>query len=203
MGATHRLMVYPVTPEISDLKQIADDQWQSLATAARDRHHAWHTPTLANVGEDIAQLRTVVLRSADPVTRILTCHTDSRAPKIAQLSQDPRCSWHFYDREAKTQLRAYGTAWTHHGDALAHQRWQDGAWRSAQCYRTPLAPGEPCTEEDLDIGVPVDPATGEEHFVVLASEINTLDWLFLRVEGHRRARFLWGQGCWQGEWIAP
>jgi len=49
----------------------------------------------------------------------------------------------------------------------------------------------------------VDPATGEEHFVVLASEINTLDWLFLRVEGHRRARFLWEQGCWQGEWIAP
>ena len=84
-------MVHPLTPEISDLKQIADDQWQSLATAARDRHHAWHTPTLANVGEDIAQLRTVVLRSADPVTRILTCHTDSRAPKITQLSQDPRC----------------------------------------------------------------------------------------------------------------
>ena len=79
----------------------------------------------------------------------------------------------------------------------------DGAWRSAQCYRTPIAPGEVCTEDDLDIDAPVDPATGEEHFVVLACEIDTLDWLFLRVEGHRRARFQWTERGWQGEWIAP
>ena len=42
-------MPHPVTPEISNLDQIADDQWQSLAAAAQDRHHAWHTPTLGNV----------------------------------------------------------------------------------------------------------------------------------------------------------
>jgi len=39
--------------------------------------------------------------------------------------------------------------------------------------------------------------------VVLASEINMLDWLFLRVEGHRRAWFAWKDGRWQGEWISP
>ena len=61
-------MPHPITPEISNLDQIADDQWQSLAAAAQDRHHAWHTPTLGNVGEGMAQLRTVVLRSADPVS---------------------------------------------------------------------------------------------------------------------------------------
>ena len=126
-------MFHPVTPEISNLEQIASDQWLSLATAAHDRHHAWHTPTLANVGEGIAQLRTVVLRSADPDTRILSCHTDSRSPKVIQLAEDSRFSWHFYDRDAKIQLRAYGNAWTHQGDTLASQRWQDGAWRSAQC----------------------------------------------------------------------
>ena len=26
-------MVHPLTPEISDLKQIADDQWQSIVAA--------------------------------------------------------------------------------------------------------------------------------------------------------------------------
>ena len=155
------------------------------------------------MGEGIAQLRTVVLRSADPDTRILSCHTDSRSPKVIQLAEDSRFSWHFYDRDAKIQLRAYGNAWTHQGDTLASQRWQDGAWRSAQCYRTPLAPGEPCSEADLDINAPVDRATGEEHFVVLACEIDQFDWLFLRVEGHRRARFLWEAGQWQGSWIAP
>ena len=196
-------MLHPVTPEISNLEQIASDQWLSLATAAHDRHHAWHTPTLANVGEGIAQLRTVVLRSADPDTRILSCHTDSRSPKVIQLGKDSRFSWHFYDSDTKIQLRAYGTAWTHQGDVLARQRWQDGAWRSVQCYLTPLAPGESCTETDLDINAPVDPATGEEHFVVLACEIDLFDWLFLRVEGHRRARFLWEAVRWQGEWIAP
>ena len=94
---------------------------------------------------------TDVLRSADPDTRILSCHTDSRSPKVIQLAEDSRFSWHFYDRDAKIQLRAYGNAWTHQGDTLASQRWQDGAWRSAQCYRTPLAPGASCTEADLDI----------------------------------------------------
>jgi hypothetical protein len=196
-------MTKPTPPRIFDLAQIVQAQWQSLSQAAHDRHHAWHTPTLANVGEGIAQVRTVVLRSADPDTRILTCHADSRSPKITQLAQDPCFSWHFYDRDAKVQLRAYGRAWIHQDDALTHQRWRDGAWRSAQCYRTPFAPGAPCTETDLDIDEAVDPATGEEHFVVLACEINMLDWLYLHVEGHRRAQFSWQEAHWQGQWIAP
>ena len=86
---------------------------------------------------------------------------------------------------------------------LTHERWLAGAWRSAQCYRTPIAPGDDCQVEDLDIDQPIDPATGEEHFAVLACEINEIDWLFLRVEGHRRARFIWSGDVWQGQWIAP
>jgi len=39
--------------------------------------------------------------------------------------------------------------------------------------------------------------------VAVICEIDTLDWLFLRVEGHRRARFQWTARGWQGEWIAP
>ena len=120
---------YPVTPEISILGQIVKDQWTTLATAAKDRHHPWHTPTLANVGDGVAQVRTVVLRSADPASRVLTCHTDTRSPKITHLKEDPSFSWLFYDRDAKIQLRAYGHAWIHHDDALAERRWQDGAWR--------------------------------------------------------------------------
>ena len=194
---------YPVTPEISDLGQIVKDQWTTLATAAKDRHHPWHTPTLANVGDGVAQVRTVVLRSADPKSRVLTCHTDTRSPKIAHLKKDPGFSWLFYDRDAKTQLRAYGHAWIHQDDALADQRWHDGAWRSAQCYRTPHAPGARCEERDLDIVEPVSPETGREHFAVLACEITTIDWLFLRVEGHRRAVFNWCESRWAGAWAAP
>lgn len=194
---------HPITPEISDLDQIVLDQWTHLARAASDRHHPWHTPVLANVGESRARVRTVVLRSADPSTRVLTCHTDSRSPKICQLQSDPHFSWLFYDKDAKVQLRACGHAWVHQDDSLADERWHAGAWRSAQCYRTPHAPGAECQEQDLDINAPVDPQTGREHFVVLACEIIELDWLFLRVEGHRRALFCWENDRWIGKWIAP
>ncbi len=196
-------MKYPVTCEISDLDQIIKDQWATLSTAVKDRHHPWHTPTLGNVGHGLAQLRTVVLRSADPTTRVLTCHTDTRSPKIADREKDSNFSWLFYDRDAKTQLRAYGHAWIHQDDALADQRWHDGAWRSAQCYRTPHAPGTRCEERDLDMVEPVSPETGREHFAVLACEITTIDWLFLRVEGHRRAVFNWRESGWAGAWAAP
>ena len=196
-------MKHPVTPEISNLDKVVVDQWASLVLAAKDRHHPWHTQTLANVGEGIAQIRTVVLRSADAESRVLSCHTDSRSPKITQLETDPHFSWHFYDRDAKVQLRAYGRAWVQQNNDLTHERWLAGAWRSAQCYRTPVAPGDDCQVEDLDIDQPIDPATGEEHFAVLACEINEIDWLFLRVEGNRRARFIWSGDVWHGQWIAP
>ena len=103
-------MKHPVTPEISNLDKVVIDQWANLVLAAKNRHHPWHTPTLANVGDGIAQIRTVVLRSADSESRVVSCHTDSRSPKIAQLEADPNLSWHFYDRDAKVQLRAYGRA---------------------------------------------------------------------------------------------
>ena len=126
-------MKHPVTPEISNLDNVVADQWTNLMLAAKDRHHPWHTPTLANVGDGIAQVRTVVLRSADAESRVVSCHTDSRSPKIAQLEADPNFSWHFYDRDAKVQLRAYGRAWVQQNDAQTRARWLAGAWRSPQC----------------------------------------------------------------------
>ena len=40
-------------------------------------------------------------------------------------------------------------------------------------------------------------------FAVLATRIDFFDWLMLSINGHRRAQFLWKNGNWCGEWVAP
>ena len=156
---------------------------------------------MANIVNGEPENRTVVLRSADPDTRILTCHVDLRSNKLEKLASEKRFSWLFYDRKNKTQLRAYGKGWIHKNDEFALERWNAGAWKSAQCYRTLISPGAPCRRQDLQLSVEVNKKTGIENFAVLACEIDKFDWLFLRAEGHLRAKFAWTKSGWSGEWI--
>lgn len=181
------------------LDSLPDSAWDTLAEGANRGRHPFHTVTLATMGQGGAQARTVVLRSADPATRTLSCHTDLRSAKVEELRTDPRCTWLFYDREGKLQLRLSGEARVHVDNALTHERWAAGASRSRQCYR-PLAPGAPCVAGDLDVPAEAEPE-GMAHFAVLTCVVDTFEWLYLRAAGHRRARFQWRDGAWAGTWI--
>lgn len=46
-------------------------------------------------------------------------------------------------------------------------------------------------------------ADGAAHFAVLAARVARLEFLYLAHQGHRRARFTWNGGAWQGEWLVP
>ena len=72
----------------SSFNEILKNQWELLIQASLDRKQEWHTPSLANIVNGEPENRTVVLRSADPDTRILTCHVDLRSNKLEKLASE-------------------------------------------------------------------------------------------------------------------
>jgi hypothetical protein len=183
------------------LESIPALAWQMLADGAARATAAFHTPVLATQAEAGPELRTVVLRAADPEQQLLICHTDLRSPKLRQISLRNSTVWLFYDALAKVQLRIKAVATLHQGDELARQRWQASSEQSRQCYRNRLAPG--AEVEDPDDAILALPDDGFVNFAVIRSQVQSLEWLYLRAAGHRRARFVFNNGQWQGAWLAP
>lgn len=173
-----------------------------LLLAVTDRRSAFHTPTLATVGLDGAPAaRTVVLRGFDPGPRTLRLHSDARAAKVAELLREPRCTLHFYDAAAQVQLRLGAVARVHRDDALAKDAWSASRAFSRMWYAVEPGPGAVVPSP---LAAPQDPGVGRHNFAVLQLGFHSLEWLWLSVEGHRRARFTWpGGGTPDAEWLVP
>jgi|GEM_PF-37383 len=197
------------------LDLVLRDAWARLEWGAGDRHHPYHLATLATAGVgDGAAARTVVLRAADGATRELVCHTDARSPKCEAVRADPRTSWLFYDPGSRVQIRVRAHAAVHTDDVFAEARWRASALTSRRCYLAPRAPGaavagsapDPNLPESVRGRVPTEEEAepGRVHFAAIRARVTELEWLHLRHDGHRRARFAWGDdGSLSAGWIAP
>ena len=67
------------------LVDLHDTIWSLLEEGVHNNSSAFHTPALATIGDNGADVRTVVLRHADPAARQICCHTDWRSPKRRQI----------------------------------------------------------------------------------------------------------------------
>lgn len=195
------------------LPSILADLWSGLAAAVRDRDHPWHLPSVATIGLDGSpQVRTVVLRDADPTRHAIVCHTDARSPKVAEITARPEVAWHFYDPRSRLQLRVKAIATVHRacdGDPLAIARWNASTLSARRCYLAPHPPG--VASEGPSANLPEglldrSPIAGEDgpgraNFAVVATRAIEIDWLWLRAAGHRRARFSLARGA--SSWIEP
>ena len=151
------------------------------------------------MGNSGPELRTVVLRHVNPGQRQLLCHTDFRSPKVREFLSFPAVSWLFYHPKNKLQLRIRGVVEVHHANDIARKRWEKSSESSRQCYAADQAPGA-----FLDSPAPIQAtAAGFANFAVIDCRVETIDWLFLRYEGHVRAHFSWQNEGWQSRWIAP
>ena len=183
-----------------------------LGRGVADRRSPLHSPALATRGARGPSVRTVVLRGVDREARLLTCHSDARSAKVAELSQDGRAAWMFYASKSKTQLRLAGSTVVHRGNARTQARWNALTPSSRRCYCTELSPGSPLS--DPGSGLPLSLTSraptaqesdeqGKPHFVVIDTTVEEVDWLWLSWEGHRRARFEWDGSSWQSQWLVP
>ncbi|MEM7228800.1 MAG: pyridoxamine 5'-phosphate oxidase family protein [Planctomycetota bacterium] len=202
-----------LTPPTS-FEAILDDIWMRLECGSTDRRHAFHLPTIASVTpEGIPDARIVVLRGADRASRTIRCHTDLRAPKVAQLRANPHAAWTWYDPSERVQVRAMSTVDVHQGDAdpIASDAWAKTALWSRRCYLAPNAPTEPCDTRSKNLPVDVEsrPPTeqetmrGVDNFTVLRATVTSFDWLHLAHDGNHRVRFVLRDGGFDATWLQP
>jgi pyridoxine/pyridoxamine 5'-phosphate oxidase len=175
--------------------------WKELLQATHDRHHPWRTPVWATSSDDGPDARTVVLREAAAAQQLLVIYTDARAAKVAQLRRDERALLVFWSPALGWQLRCRVRATVHDAGLAATSRWVRVQQSPAvQDYLSPQAPGTPLDNDraarppsrqrhgvapDAETG----PAPSPAHFAVIEASVQSIDWLELHPDGHRRARF--------------
>ncbi|MEC8321373.1 MAG: pyridoxamine 5'-phosphate oxidase family protein [Planctomycetota bacterium] len=198
---------------MNELHPILESIWTELRDGVVNRHHGFHLPVLSNTDEAGGPLaRVVVLRLVDVEDRILQCHTDRRAPKVAAVRRDPRVHWLFYDYERRLQLRVGAIAEVCTEGAAFEAAWSSSSLDSRRCYLAPQVPGEesPVASANLPeahLRRAPDPETseaGRANFAVIRSRVESIDWLHLASGGHRRARFRFTDrgGC-SSTWLEP
>ncbi|SHN48709.1 pyridoxamine 5'-phosphate oxidase family protein [Erythrobacter sanguineus] len=192
---------------LEQLDEIRTDCANRLIRAARDRRSPMHTPVIVTADIDA---RVMVLRAFDPASWTLRLHTDSRAPKAAAITADPRVAAVLYDKAAKIQLRLRGTARIEVQGPVADAAWATSTNFARRCY---LGDGPGAVSQVATSGLPsefegVEPDDAQllparENFAVLLIEINEVDWLHLAHTGHVRAQFTRAGEGWSARWVAP
>ena len=184
----------PNRPErLTTLAAIEAAVWQQLGQAVRDPQHAWRVAVLATVNGNAADARCVVLRDLELAQRTLLIYTDPRSPKAQQVDAHPQGVLVLWSEALGWQLRL-GVALTLETSGLrVSSRWaQLKLTPAAHDYLSPLPPG-------TVIGALPLQRESREYFAVLAAQVQSVDWLELHAQGHRRARF----DASGATWIAP
>jgi hypothetical protein len=170
------------------VSDLLDRVWRHLGRGAADRRHPARHPTLATLGPEGPEARTLVLRSADRSAARLELHTDMASPKVAQIAAEPRVALHVWIPKDRLQIRIRAIASVAPGDPALFARLPVEARRN---YGGAV-PGAPPAPEGED----GDPA----RFASITLEIRQIDALVLDAP-HRRAVF--EAPDWAGRWVAP
>lgn len=175
----------------ASLDAVEAHLWDRLARAAADSDDPWRLVTLATVGRDGPQARTVALRGADRAAGTVEMHTDARTPKVDELHGDPRAQVLLWDEATQEQLRLSLRIAVVEADPRRWDRVPEGARGN---YGTEPPPG-------TGIGGPEDYArAGEvEKFAALVGRVVAMDAVLLVREPHRRA--MWDGRAWG--WVSP
>ena len=182
----------PLLDCYDDLAGSQAHAWDMLVRGAKQAKAAFHTPSVAtiNLEDGVSQpdIRTVVLRDCDRDAKTLRFNTDTRSNKIRQIAENPQAAMHFYDAQAKIQLRVKVTLVALQGPAY-DTAWQNTRPMSRECYQVLQSPGAPV---DAPSDVSFDAAAtddGADHFASIEARVHTIEWLYLAPKGHRRALF--------------
>ena len=193
MAALGRGVDVMAASRLQSLAEIEAAVWRELALAVRHKSHGWRVAVLATVEGDAADARSVVLRDLEAESRTLLIYTDSRSPKALQLAAHPQGMLVLWSETLSWQLRLRVALTLETSGLRVSSRWaRMKLTPAAQDYLSPLPPGS-----ELDSA-----KTSREsraHFAVIAARIESVDWLELHADGHRRARF----DAADAAWLAP
>ena len=195
-----------MTTRLQELDEIETSIWSELercvavrpraepdAPEADEPPHEWRVAVLATVDDGQADARSLVLREVDAAERRLVFYTDARSPKVRQIEQSPQGTLIFYSRKLGQQLRMQVRLNVETTGLAVSSRWarlQTSA--GARDYQSVAAPGRPLDAPLSELGV-------RGHFAMIEAMAETVDWVELHPEGHRRALL----GGRESRWVQP
>lgn len=167
--------------------------WERLAQGVAQSRDPFRFVTLATIGADGPEARTVGLRAADRDAGTVEVHSDLRTAKVRALRADPRAQLLFWDAATQVQIRI-STRMTLM--PAASDRWARIPEVARLNYGTDPAPGTP-------IDAPEDVTrTGDiARFIALSGRVTAIDVVSLAHDPHRRAMF--GPNGADARWVAP
>ena len=186
--------------------------WLNLEQAVKDRQHDYHNVTFSNLKKNNqVSSRTVILRNFNKKENYLTFHTDIRSPKINEIHYNSKCQILFYSKRLKEQLRIKVLSSVQHNNLIAKKAWDKTQFMSRKCYLTSYPPGTEINKPSD--GIPKylkgkEPQKNESemgfmNFSVIINYIESIDWLFLSSQGHKRLLFYKLSGKWKSKWKIP
>jgi pyridoxamine 5'-phosphate oxidase len=179
------------------IEELEKDCWLRLLNGSLRSKDDFHTGSVATLKDSEVSLRTVVLRKVIPSQKEVWFHTDIRSPKWAELKKNNTISMLFYSRQARMQIRVFGSASLHYQDEIKEIAWTNTSLSSRRCYLGNTSPsshvGFPSDGLENIIGEgnlsPEASEKGKKNFGVVSVHVKTMDWLWLNHAGHRRALF--------------
>ncbi len=144
----------------------------------------------------------MVLREFDKENRKMRFHTDYRAQKIQHYKKNPTATVIGYDPDLKIQIKLQGNIVAHFNDEITKAAWDASTTRSKKCYSVKGGSTKIIDDpSDYDIKE-FNVEDGYKNFAVLIFTFKTLEFLFLKGSGHRRALHKWDTD-FQSSWLVP
>ena len=177
--------------EYSKIEDTLISAEKILIRAVDDAKSLFHTPIVSSIKNNQITSRVMVLREFDLKDRKMRFHTDFRASKIHHYEEDSSATVIGYDPEIKIQIKLQGNMSIHYDDETTKLAWDNSTPRSKKCYSVKGGSSKEISNpEEYDIK-DFEVEEGYKNFAVLVFHFNSLEFLYLKSSGHRRAIHKW------------
>ena len=188
--------------EYSKIEDTLISAEKILTRAVDDAKSLFHTPVVSSIKNNQITSRVMVLREFDLKDRKMRFHTDYRASKIHHYEENSSATVIGYDPEIKIQIKLQGNISIHYDDETTKLAWDNSTPRSKKCYSVKGGSSkEVSNPEDYDIK-DFEVEEGYKNFAVLVFHFNSLEFLYLKSSGHRRAIHKWNDE-YDSNWLVP
>ena len=184
---------------LGETLQVADN---ILSDAVDNSKTLFHTLVVSSFDGSKISSRVMVLREFDINKRIMRFHTDYRAPKIKQFLNKSIATVVGYDPNIKVQIKLHGKINVHQNNDISQKAWEASTNRSRKCYSVRGGSSkliENPNEYDIK---EYDAEDGYKNFSVLIFSFDSLEFLYLKRSGHRRAIHSWDHDL-VSSWLVP
>lgn len=173
-----------------------------LTFAVSNSRTLFHTLVVSSWNGKKILSRVMVLREFNLDGRKMRFHTDYRAPKIKNFSNNSITTVLGYDPELKIQIKLQGNIKVHYDDEITKLAWTESTSRSKKCYSVKGGSSKVINDPvDFDIKE-FKVEEGYKNFAVLLFSFNSLEFLYLKSSGHRRAIHVWDRKI-KSNWLIP